>query len=46
MRLSRCELGDHINYCKNKSLTLYRFYGAFLRLKSPMRCICEIFRAL
>jgi hypothetical protein len=45
VRLSRCELRDHINYCKNDRLSSYRFYRALQRLKSPMRYICEIFGA-
>jgi len=45
VRLSRGELRDHINYCKNDRRLSYRFYGALLRLKSPMRYICEIFGA-
>ncbi len=45
MRLSRCEVRDHINYRKNDRWPSYRFYRALQRLKSPMRYICEIFRA-
>jgi hypothetical protein len=43
--LSRCEMGDHINYRKNDRWRSYRFYKALQRLKSPMRDICEIFGA-
>ena len=45
MRLSRCEVRDHINYRKNDRWRSYRFYRALQRLKSPMRYICEIFGA-
>ena len=45
MRLSRCELRDHINCRKNDRWPSYRFYRALQRLKSPMRYICEIFGA-
>jgi hypothetical protein len=45
MRLSRCEVRDHINYRKNYRWPSYRFYSALQRLKSPMRDICEIFGA-
>ena len=45
MRLSRCEVRDHINYRKNDRWPSYRFYRALQRLKSPMRYICEIFGA-
>ena len=41
MRLSRCELRDHINCRKNNRWPSYRFYRALQRLKSPMRYICE-----
>ena len=45
MRLSRCDVRDHINYRKNDRWPSYRFYRALQRLKSPMRYICEIFGA-
>jgi hypothetical protein len=45
VRLSRCEVRDHINYRKNDRWPSYRFYRALQRLKSPMRYICEIFGA-
>ena len=45
MRLSRCEVRDHINYRKNDRWPSYRFYSALQRQKSPMRYICEIFGA-
>jgi hypothetical protein len=45
VRLSRCELRDHINCRKNDRWPSYRFYRALQRLKSPMRYICEIFGA-
>ena len=45
MRLSRCEVRDHINYRKNDCWRSYRFYRALQRLKSPIRYICEIFGA-
>ena len=45
MRLSRCEVRDHINCRKNDRWPSYRFYRALQRLKSPMRYICEIFGA-
>jgi hypothetical protein len=45
VRLSRCELRDHISYRKNDRWRSHRFYMALQRLKSPMRCICEIFGA-
>jgi hypothetical protein len=45
VRLSRCELRDHINCRKNDRWPAYRFYRALQRLKSPMRYICEIFGA-
>jgi hypothetical protein len=45
VRLSRCEVRDHINYRKNDRWRSYRFYRALQRLKSPMRYICEIFGA-
>jgi hypothetical protein len=37
VRLSRCELGDHINCRENDRWPSYRFYRALQRLKSPMR---------
>jgi hypothetical protein len=43
VRLSRCEVRDHINYRKNDRWPSYRFYRALQRLKSPMRYVCEIF---
>jgi hypothetical protein len=43
VRLSRCEVRDHINYRKNDRWRSHRFYRALQRLKSPMRYICEIF---
>ena len=46
MRLSRCEVRDHINYRKNDRWPSYQFYSALQRQKSPMRYICEIFGAL
>jgi len=45
VRLSRCDVRDHMNYRKNDRLPSYRFYSALQRQKSPMRCICEIFGA-
>ena len=45
VRLSRCEVRDHINYRKSDRWPSYRFYRALQRLKSPMRYICEIFGA-
>jgi hypothetical protein len=45
VRLSRCEVRDHINHRKNDRRRSYRFYRALQRLKSPMRYICEIFGA-
>jgi hypothetical protein len=45
VRLSRCEVGDHINYRKNDRWRSYRFYRALQWLKSPMRYLCEIFGA-
>ena len=39
MRLSRCEVRDHINYSKNDRWPLYRLYDALQRLKSPMRYV-------
>jgi hypothetical protein len=45
VRLSRCEVRDHINYRKNDRWRSSRFYRAMQRLKSPMRYICEIFGA-
>ena len=45
MRLSRCEVRDHINCRKNDRWRSHRFYRALQRLKSPMRFICEIFGA-
>lgn len=33
MRLSRCKVMDHINYCKNGSWHSYRFCKALQRLK-------------
>ena len=45
MRLSRCQVRDHINYRKNDRWPSYRFYSASQRQKSPMRYICEIFGA-
>ena len=45
MRLSRCEVRDHINWCKNDRWHSYRFLRAMQRLKSPKRYVCEIFGA-
>jgi hypothetical protein len=45
VRLSRCEVRDHINYRKNDRWPSYRFYRALQRLKSPTHDICEIFGA-
>jgi hypothetical protein len=45
VRLSRCEVRDHINYRKNDRWRSHRFYRALQRLESPMRSICEIFGA-
>ena len=45
MRLYCCKVRDHINYRKNDRWRSYRFYRALQRLKSPIRCICEIFGA-
>jgi hypothetical protein len=39
------EVRDRINYRKNDRWRSHRFYSALQRLKSPMRYICEIFRA-
>ena len=41
MRLTRCEVRDHIDYRKKDGWLSYRFYRALQRLKSPMRSICE-----
>ena len=43
MRLSRCNVRDHINCCKNDRWPSYRFYSALQLQKSLMRYICEIF---
>jgi hypothetical protein len=43
VRLSRCEVRDHINYRKTIAGASYRFYRALQRLRSLMRYICEIF---
>jgi hypothetical protein len=45
VRLSRCEVRDHMNYRKTDRRPSYRFYSALQRQKSPMRYICEIFGA-
>ena len=45
VRLSRCDVRDHINYRKNDRWPSYQFSGALQRLKSPTRFICEIFAA-
>src|SRR6478736_6925444 len=45
VRLSRCEVRDHINYRKNDRWRSHRFYRALQWLKSPMRYVCEIFGA-
>ena len=45
MRLSRCEVRDHINYRKNDRWLSHQFYRALQRRKSPMRYVCEIFGA-
>jgi hypothetical protein len=45
VRLSCCEVRDHMNYRRNDRWPAYRFYRALQRLKSPMRYICEIFGA-
>ena len=45
MRLSRCEVRDHMNYRKNNRRRSYRIYGALQRQKSQMCYICEIFGA-
>ena len=45
MRLTRCEVGDRINYHKNGRWRSHRFYRALQWLKSPMRYVCEIFGA-
>src|SRR6476659_3968642 len=45
VRLSRCEVRDHINYRKNDRWRSHRFYRALQRLKSSTRYICEIFGA-
>ena len=45
MRLSRCEVRDHISYRKIDRWRSHRFYRALQRLESPMRYICEIFGA-
>jgi hypothetical protein len=43
VRLSRCEVRDHINYRKNDRWPSYRFCRALRPQKSPMRYICETF---
>jgi hypothetical protein len=45
VRLSRCDVRDHMNDRKNDRWPSYRFYRALQRLKSPTRYICEIFGA-
>jgi len=45
VRVPRCELRDRINCRKNDRWPSYRFYRALQRLKSSIRCICEIFGA-
>ena len=45
MRLTRCDMRDHINCRKNDRWRSYRFYRALQRLKSPTCDICEIFEA-
>ena len=45
MRLSRCEVRDHINCRKNDRWRSHRFYSALQRQNSPNRYICEIFGA-
>jgi hypothetical protein len=42
VRLSRCEVRDHINCRKNDRWRSYRFCRALPGLKSPMRYIREI----
>jgi hypothetical protein len=46
VRLSRCEVRDHINYRKIDRWRSYRFYRALQRLESLTCDICEIFGAL
>jgi hypothetical protein len=43
VRLSRCEVRDHMIYRKNGRRPSYRLYSRLQRQKSPMRHICEIF---
>ena len=45
MRLSRCEVRDHMNYRKNDRWLSYQLYRALQRLKSRMRYVFEIFGA-
>jgi hypothetical protein len=45
VRLTRCDVRDHINCRKNNRWSSYRFYKALQRLKSPTCDICEIFGA-
>jgi hypothetical protein len=45
VRLTRCDMRDHINCRKNDRWRSYRFYRALQRLKSPTCDICEIFGA-
>ena len=45
MRLTRCDVRDHINYSKNGHRRSYLFCRAFQWLKSPTCDICEIFGA-
>jgi hypothetical protein len=45
VRLSRCEVRDHMNCRKNDRWPSYRLYSALQRQKLPMRYICEIFGA-
>jgi hypothetical protein len=45
VRLTRCDVRDHINCRKNNRWRSYRFYKALQRLKSPTCDICEIFGA-
>jgi hypothetical protein len=45
VRLTRCDVRDHINCRKNNRWRSYRFYEALQRLKSPACDICEIIGA-
>jgi hypothetical protein len=45
VRLSRCEVRDHINYRKDDRWCSDRVYRALQRLKLPMSYVREIFEA-